>query len=241
MVYYDGDGTFSYSFVVTMSDKARTFKVELDKNFAGWPTDPDPEATLPPEQDAPLNLYFTPEQLLAEVRLTASGFGKTELSADGSYLRLYGDNTSGEAYFTAFTGNSKESGQYAVIRYRTPASTEPKFGNIEVFSGTTTSGPTGNKDYAFTPGIVEDGEWHVMVFDLAAFGLASFTPAADGTYTAQFLRLDAFGMVTADTTYMDIAYVGFDSSLEDIKAANADIDSIQVATAYGAVENVPTK
>ena len=109
------------------------------------------------------------------------------------------------------------------------------------FSGTTTAGPTGNKDYAFTPGIIEDGEWHVMVFDLEAFGLASFTPADDGTFTAKFLRLDAFGVVTAETTYMDIAYVAMNDSLDEIKTFCSDLDSIQLATAFGAVENVPTK
>ena len=53
MVHYDGDGTFSYSFVVTMSDKARTFKVELDKEFTGWPEDPDPEQSKPETPDVP--------------------------------------------------------------------------------------------------------------------------------------------------------------------------------------------
>ncbi len=240
MVHYDGDGTFSYSFVFTMSDKARTFKVELDKDFAGWPEDPDPQATLPPEPETPLNLYFTPEQLEAQ-KATAAGFGKIELASDGSYLRLWGDGAAGEAYFTVFANNTKQSGKYALIRYRTVASAEPQFGNIEFFSGTTTSGPTGNKDYAYTPGIIEDGEWHVMVFDLEAFGLASFTPADDGTFTAKFLRLDAFGTVTAQTTYMDIAYVGMDDSLDEIKALNADLDSIQLATGIGVVEEVPTK
>lgn len=243
MVHYDGDGTFSYSFVVTMSDKARTFKVELDKEFTGWPEDPDPEQSKPDTPDVPktpMNLYFTPAQLEAQ-KVSAAGFGKFELASDGSYLRLYGDNASGEAYFTIFTDNRDESGKYAVIRYRTTPSDVPQFGNIEFFSGTTTAGPTGNKDYAFTPGIIEDGEWHVMVFDLEAFGLASFTPADDGTFTAKFLRLDAFGVVTAETTYMDIAYVAMNDSLDEIKEFCADLDSIQLATAFGAVENVPTK
>ena len=243
MVHYDGDGTFSYSFVVTMSDKARTFKVELDKEFAGWPEDPDPEQSKPETPDVPktpMNLYFTPAQLEAQ-KVSASGFGKFELASDGSYLRLYGDNASGEAFFTIFTDNRDESGKYAVIRYRTSTSVQQQFTTIEFFSGTTTTGPTGNKDYAHTPGIIEDGEWHVMVFDLEAFGLASFTPADDGTFAARFLRLDAFGTVTPDTTYMDIAYVAMNDSLDEIKEFCADIENIQLATGYGVVENIPTK
>ena len=240
MVHYDGDGTFSYSFVVTMADEARTFKVELDKEFNGWPADPDPSASLPPEPEHPLNLYFTPADMMTQ-SATASGFGSMTVSDDGSYLRLTGNGSAGEAYFTVFTGNSKQTGQYAVIRYRTSTANEAKFGNIEVFSGTTTSGPTGQNDYAFTPGIIEDGEWHVMVFDLAAFNLASFTPASDGTYSARFLRLDALGKVTEPTTYMDIAYVGFAATLDEIKTLNEDIDSIQLATGVGKVELIPTK
>jgi hypothetical protein len=243
MVHYDGDGTFSYSFVVTMSDKARTFKVELDKEFTGWPEDPDPEQSMPDTPDVPktpMNLYFTPAQLEAQ-KVSAAGFGKFELASDGSYLRLYGDNASGEAYFTIFTDNRDESGKYAVIRYRTSTSAQQQFTTIEFFSGTTTTAPTGNKDYAHTPGILEDGEWHVMVFDLEAFGLASFTPADDGTFAARFLRLDAFGTVTPNTTYMDIAYVAMNDSLDEIKEFCADIENIQLATGYGVVENIPTK
>ncbi len=243
MVQYDGDGTFSYSFVVAMSDKARTFKVELDKEFTGWPEDPDPAGKQPDTPDVPktpMNLYFTPAQLEAQ-KTTAAGFGKLELASDGSYLRLYGDNAAGEAYFTVFTDNRQESGKYAVIRYRTSTAAEQQFHTIEFFSGTTTTGPTGNKDYAHTPGVLEDGQWHVMVFDLEAFGLASFTPADDGTFTAKFLRLDAFGTVTPDTTYMDIAYVAMNDSLEEIKEYCADLDNIQLATGYGVVENIPTK
>ena len=244
MVYYDGDGTFSYSFVVAMSDKARTFKVELDKEFSGWPEDPVPGADQPDDPEVPktpMNLYFTPNQLQAQ-KATASGFGNIELASDSSYLRFYGNNSTPEAYFTVFTDNNKQSGKYAVIRYRTTPSDVPQFGNIEFFSGTTTTGPTGQKDYAYTPGaVIEDGAWHVIVFDLEAFGLASFTPADDGTFTAKFLRLDAFGVVTAETTYMDIAYVAMNDSLDEIKEFCADLDSIQLVTGIGAVESIPTK
>ncbi len=37
MVYYDGDGTFSYSFVIDMDDGApRTFRISADSDFSGW-------------------------------------------------------------------------------------------------------------------------------------------------------------------------------------------------------------
>jgi len=241
MVYYDGDGTFSYSFVVAMADKARTFKVELDTEFAGWPDDPIPGANQPPAPEAPLNIYFTPAQL-KDASTTSNGFGEIMLADDGSYLRLFGNNSAPEAYFTLFTGgNVGETGQYVAIRYRTVVAAEPQFGNIEFFSATKGSAPSGNKDYAYTPGLIEDGEWHVMVFDLATYLSETFLPAADGTYNAQYLRLDAFGKVMSTDAYMDIAWVGMDASLDEIKAECQDLDEIQLVTGYAQIELVPTK
>lgn len=242
MVYYDGDGTFSYSFVVAMSDKARTFKVVLDDQFTGWPEDPDPSDSLPPtpEVPEPLDMYFDASEL-AELSKVNSGFGKIELIEDGSALRLYGDGTSPEAYFSIFASNSKQTGQYAVLRYRTVKSDTQQFVNVEFFASTEGSEPSGKGDYAHTNGIIEDGEWHVMVFDLAAFIPGNFKPSADGTYTSKYLRLDAFGQVTATDVYMDVAYVGMDASLDEILALNADLEHIQLATGYGVIELVPTK
>ena len=241
MVYYDGDGTFSYSFVVTMADKARTFKVELDTDFAGWPEDPVPGANLPPAPEAPLTIYFNPSQL-KDASATNSGFGDITLADDGSYLRLYGNNSAPEAYFTLFSGGGKGvTGQYVAIRYRTVTAAEPQFGSIEFFSGTKGAGPSGNKDYAYTPGLIEDGEWHVMVFDLAACLPEAFQPAADGSYSANYLRLDAFGTVMSTDAYMDIAWIGMDASLDEIKAECQDIENIQLVTGYAKIELVPTK
>lgn len=241
MVYYDGDGTFSYSFVVAMADKARTFKVELDKDFKGWPEDPVPGANLPPAPEAPLTIYYNPAQLM-DATVTSSGFGEITLAEDGSYLRLYGDNTSPEAYFTLFSGGGKGvTGQYVAIRYRTVTAETAQFGNIEFFSGTKGSGPSGNKDYAFTPGVIEDGEWHVMVFDLATCLPETFLPAEDGSYSANYLRLDAFGKVMSTDAYMDVAWVGMDASLDEIIAECQDIENIQLVTGYAQIELVPTK
>ena len=44
-VQYDGNGTFSYSFVTTMTNGApRTFRIAADTAFAGWPEEIKPEA-----------------------------------------------------------------------------------------------------------------------------------------------------------------------------------------------------
>ena len=240
MVYYDGDGTFSYSFIVPMSDKARTFKVELDNDFTGWPEDPDPADKLPPAPELPLTVYFTPEQL-EPLAKSGSGFGEIKLADDGSYLRLHGNGTSGEAFFNVFTSASGLTGQYAVLRYRTVKTDSQKFHTVEFFSGTKDSAPTGNADFAHTPGIIEDGEWHVMIFDLATFLPNAFVSRDDGTYHAKYLRLDAFGQVTDPDVYMDIAWIGMDGSLEEILAECQDLDTVQLVTGYNQIEVIPTK
>ncbi len=241
MVYYDGDGTFSYSFVVAMADKARTFKVVLDNEFTGWPEDPNPEAALPPAPEAPLTVYFNPAQL-KDASVASNGFGEITLAEDGSYLRLFGNNSAPEAYFTLFSDGGKGvTGQYVAIRYRTVAAAEAQFGNIEFFSGTEGSAPSGNKDYAHTPGVIEDGEWHVMVFDLAACLPEQFLPTEDGSYSANYLRLDAFGKVMSTDAYMDVAWVGMDPSLDEILAECQDMDNIQFVTGYAQIELIPTK
>ncbi|MBR5880056.1 MAG: hypothetical protein IKZ16_00080, partial [Clostridia bacterium] len=240
MVYYDGDGTFSYSFIVPMSDKARTFKVELDNDFNGWPEDPDPADNLPPAPELPLTVYFTPEQL-EPLAKSGSGFGEIKLADDGSYLRLYGNGTSGEAFFNIFTSASGLTGQYAVLRYRTVKTDSQKFHTVEFFSGTKDSAPSGNADFAHTPGIIEDGEWHVMIFDLATFLPNAFVSRDDGTYHAKYLRLDAFGQVTDPDVYMDIAWIGMDGSLEEILAECQDLDTVQLVTGYNQIEVIPTK
>jgi hypothetical protein len=44
MAHYDGDGSFSYSFVTTLTgDGQRTFRVSADKAFEGWPENADSE------------------------------------------------------------------------------------------------------------------------------------------------------------------------------------------------------
>lgn len=240
MVYYDGDGTFSYSFIVPMSDKARTFKVELDNDFNGWPEDPDPADNLPPAPELPLTVYFTPEQL-EPLAKSGSGFGEIKLADDGSYLRLHGNGTSGEAFFNIFTSASGLTGQYAVLRYRTVKTDSQKFHTVEFFSGTKDSAPSGNADFAHTPGIIEDGEWHVMIFDLATFLPNAFVSRDDGTYHAKYLRLDAFGQVTDPDVYMDIAWIGMDGSLEEILAECQDLDTVQLVTGYNQIEVIPTK
>ena len=80
-----------------------------------------------------------------------------------------------------------------------------------------------------------------MVFDLAACLPEMFLPAADGSYSANYLRLDAFGKVMSTDAYLDVAWVGMDPSLDEIKAECRDIDNIQLVTGYAQIELVPTK
>lgn len=228
-VYYDGDGTYSYSFVVDMGEDgaSRTFRVSATADFAGWPDEGGQGGSTEEPEDLPLNVYLTPADLL-DASASGSGFGDIEIAADQSYIRFYGSGQP-EAYFTAYQDGKTPAGQYVVLRYRT-ANTGRTGVWCEVFSSTVSGSATGNGDFANTTGIICDGEWHVIVFDLVGFGLKNFEPNADGAYVPKFLRLDCLNSTYTAEEYMDIAYLGIHDNLDDVLALNSDLENILVTT-----------
>ena len=82
-VYYDGDGTYSYSFAVDMTEgKDRKFRISADKEFEGWPTE-----VVPEDNNDPILIYLDP----TEIKQKFGEKVKSEvLSADGkSYVSIY--------------------------------------------------------------------------------------------------------------------------------------------------------
>ncbi len=218
-VYYDGDGTYSYTFIADMTDKdSRTFKIDASEDFTGYPE--LPEDTV---KDS-LNVYSDPTEIKQQI--TGATVGTTELAEDGSYIRIYGDGTAPEAYFTTFSAaDALASGQYFVIKYRFPKGSHVS--DFEVFTSTVNSSALGGESFHIR-GLVADGEWHVAVADLSAQGLPTFEPTNAGKYMAQHLRLDVFNTVTPTDHYVDLAYIGISDNLEDICKLNADMDSATV-------------
>lgn len=229
-VYYDGNGTFSYAFIIDMTEgEERTFRVSANKEFEGWPEEPGSNGS----SDDLLDLYCDAAEI--NERATGSQFiTSSEVSDDGSYVRLSGTNGKGEGYLYLIENNSNESGHFLVVKYRVPKENTNAIGQFQFYVSTTNDRATGpemvrccDKD------IVADGEWHLLVIDLLKVAEGTdetatakpgfienvFVPdTADGKYYSKYLRFDFFDRVMADTDYIDLAYVGMDNSLEDISS-----------------------
>jgi len=229
-VYYDGDGTYSYAFVVDMSEgKARTFKVTANKEFGGYE-----DGWLEGDFDKfdvnslPLNVYVTPENY-KQVGASMSVYGSQMTVADDlSCFRFTSTAIAVESYVTPVnnTMNYTSTGQYIVFRYRVPTTNSASFKGFEIFTSTQNGGATGGDSINASGVVQQDGQWHVYVLDASA--IKTFTPKADGTYLAKYFRIDIMstdGKVPADC-YMDIAYFGISDSIEDICKLNSDLETI---------------
>ena len=224
-VQYDGDGTFSYSFVTTMDgENPRTFKIEAFEKFKRWP-EIEP---LDQFADAPLDVYYGAEEL--EIPVNNSGYAsRVELIEEGgeSFLRVYGKEGKVESFVTPYirSDGDKISGQYIVLKYRVPT-TNSKQVYIEFFVSTENGKPTTGDGFGFSNNPC-DGEWKVVVIDVSARNHPTFKPDDNGEYSATYLRLDYFNGTIPETDYIDIAYVGMCDTIEEICELNADMKRIR--------------
>ena len=221
-VYYDGDGTFSYSFIATMNNGAeRKFKIVADTPFEGWQG-----VSADPEDKDPIDILVDHNELYAAAQ-TATNFGKVEHMEDEGFVRFY-TNASGESYFKAFS-SSIETGHYLVLKYRMPKDNPSKVSTFEFYTSTTEQGASGSNSFWSSGTLITDGEWHVLVINLALRGNATYVPSSDGKYYAKFLRLDLFNQKLNEGTYIDLEYVGMSNSLDEIKELNTDMQVIQLS------------
>ena len=238
MVYYDGDGTYSYSFVTTMDNGApRTFRISAEKDFEGWP------AEVPSDKDEPVRedllTVYTDAYEINKMAIGAGAISGVELADDESYVRLFANPGASEAYFNFYSSSNEQykdlaaTGQYAVIKYRLPASPVQKLPAFEIFTSTEHGSAMGPDRFNFGS-LTYDGEWHVVILDLSKFLPTYVKPEADGSYKVEFLRIDFFnGKGIPKEMYVDFAYVGLCASLEEICELNSDMKEIILATNTG--------
>ena len=231
-VQYDGDGKYSYSFVVTMTDGApRTFRIAADTEFEKWPRE-----FLPESNEDLLNVYTDPEEFFEYISLSPGMYGTPVLSDDGTYTSVYvNPKNKGEAYTTLYSVKSDpaETGQYLVIMYRVPETNTETLGYAEFWAKTTEEGLQGGKDnFGFTPKAT--GNWEVVIYDLSKVSnLQNFKAADDGKFYANTLRIDIFNQNYQDpNTHIDIAFIGLHDNLADICALDMIKDNYEFITLY---------
>lgn len=220
-VYYDGDGTYSYAFVVNMDNvESRTFKIEAEKDFKKWPA--KPVVTT----DTITNVFVSANDLYLAASAECFGLKNVVMmEEDGGYVRFYGDGVSNEGYMTVYSNDSsKITGQYIFVKYRVPSTLNANTA-FQFFTSTIYSEAKGNGDYLYSSKLVKDNEWHVLVVDIAASNLSAFVPNDDGTYTAKHLRFDVFDTLVSTENYIDVAYIGMADSIEEVCALEESLKS----------------
>ncbi len=224
-VYFDSDGTYSYSFVTTMNDGApRTFKIDLSKDFTRWPSI---DSTEVPDL---LDFYLDPNEI-SEVILYPEQFSSITMgSEDINFISFYGNShveTLTESYFYAYTGGETATGGLLVLKYRLPETNTDEITNIEFYLSTANKKATNSSDsYWITGGLINDGEWHVLIVDVESFGKPTFAKNADGEFVPQYIRIDPFNKKVSNDTRFDIAFVGMAYTREDIFEICSEMDSV---------------
>ena len=226
-VYYDQNGTFSYSFVAAMDNSdtdGRTFRISADKDFEGWPAELPESGEV--EEDLPLDVYINAEKLYNSAQATAAGqFNSIRLSQDKSFVSLEAKGAT-ESYFTVYPGGTVTTGQYLVFKYRLPSSNAEKITSFDTFASTKNSTAQGEDAFYYGKALINDGQWHVIVVDLASWEKPSYAAASDGTYKANYVRFDPFYQNPVGV-FFEYAFFGMNDNVEDIYALVSDMEAIQ--------------
>lgn len=194
--------------------------------------------------EANFNIYTNASTLKMIASIAGTGIGKTEILNEGnfSYLRIYGDGSSQEAYAQIKNIEGRNTGRYLVFAYRLPTSNTELHNFFQIYANTTNERPTGNGDL-INIRTNKDGKWRIVAIDImeaianqkrVVSGECSsqFVPNADGTYTIERLRIDFFNELTSTGSYVDVAYVGTCDSLELARGADADYTGAEIDTAF---------
>ena len=155
------------------------------------------------------NVSYTGAELANKMQNGANGNYGITVTDDGTVLfertsasyKNAAGTTVTEAYFTTSIASGTNTGRYLVVKYKATSANTISSG---IFASTTNTGATGNGDVCYGVTIRNDGEWHVLVFDLSVLQAVSDT---DGEYYVKFVRLD-FGSRLAVGDTIEYGYIG---------------------------------
>ena len=238
-IYYDGDGTFSYSFVATMDgENDRTFKIVANGEYKKW----NKEDLTKYVGENLLEFYIDPFEFSnAEGQMITYEFASgCEVLIDEStyenYIRIFGaglDAKQNEGYASLFGSDTPIGGcgKYFVFKYRLPKSNKENPTSFQAFISTQTM-DAGTAGIISTSFVKADGEWNVVIIDLEQVEndnfANNFQKADDGLYYLKLLRFDFFDTKMSKESYIDISFVGLDSSFEKILETCGTVSSIKL-------------
>ena len=256
-VHYNSDGTYSYSFVTTITgETARTFKVVVDDTYVEW-------------EENHTDLYFGADTLYHFAShgkdLTAS-----QMSENGvDFVRLTNGGTADPAT-AGFKMPGGSAARYMVLKYRLddPDSVDPSNYNdlnsdeykaavakdqatdsgLQFFMTTYGVYDGGYKDKindCFTLEnsiIVSNNEWQVMVVDLAALvaetGIGGNMIASSvGTYSLSSFRFDPFTVISEYS--LDVSYIAFCNDIYEAVNLNPGMDISDISYVSGTSKSTP--
>ena len=226
-VFYDEDGTYSYSFVTTMKDGApQSFKVEIDENFISWQ-----RTSVSGVNTEPLNVYLDVLDIKYEIGSTQSAqFSRIDEGVDGlvDYISFYANPDLRESKLNLyFNGDNVATGKYIVIKYRIPE-TNPEISPFEFYSGTIYNTAMTQNSMYVRNGIERDGKWHVIVLDTEAYGTSVANDKDE--FIIRFMRFDPFNGSFGADNRVDVSYIAIHDDLTEICRLNSDIEKITVMT-----------
>ena len=203
-VFYDGDGTYSYSFVVTMTDGApRTFRFELIEDFEGFP-----DIVIPEEKTNDVfNVYLGYKELARKAGQDPQ-FSIINVDDNEEYVSFHASPFRSQSYIDVFSNSDGiNTGRYLVIKYRLPETNPEKIELFKIYASTNNNSYNANDLFEISSGIEADGEWHILVVDLVAFGSDSVLANSDGTCKINYVRFYPINQVASEQTRVDIQYV----------------------------------
>ena len=198
MAYYDGDGTYSFSFIVDMSNGDRTFRVKQDATATpDIPDKPEPEPE-PEPVDPALPVYIAgPADLAGVIDASGVSIAGAEVRNEHGLEFVSITVNSGDPQFIVGS-NLGTLPSYLAIVYRTTGEEDG-----EMFIGTA-NGPNGQTDHVVLPWN-KDGKWNLMLVDLS-----SVQNIIEGNIG--YFRLDPFRGQTEAS--LDVACIGFFNTAE---------------------------
>lgn len=231
-VYYDGDKTYSYSFVASLNNGApRTFRITVDGEFKGWENGSSGgnESFTDEKGTEKLTVYVSPNDVC---NLTGIIGCKARVFGDDEYYVRFTAQGAPESYAIFYTDptGSVATGKYMVVKYRVPKTVTSMASSFELFVSTQNEEPTGNGRFV-SPKIAHDGQWHIMVLDMTQS--ATFT-SKNGKYYAKHARLDMINGQYGVNTYVDIAYLGLTDELSDLDELMQNAATVTLVDANGA-------